>query len=366
MLIEHSIRFTHGHEDAYLHVLSYLIDTLSKTSDDNFCQQTSSLLQKCSSEFSLQPLTIPSLFWPIWFRCSTHLINILNRTRSVEFNNQRQEITIELLLRPFAFADCQRLDYSYTLLWIQLFKALSRVVLLDDKHLIHVYNELFRHGLVFEQAINETQNQRLLGFLLTTIKCLLKTLIDMDLATVPKRSSSIVTLCFTQLSRLINTIIQRISIDDEQQNQWPLICLCLVKSNIKTSSKSFVFTYIRDLIVDLFSICKSASQLEIILTNLTQMSSFLQAYESVNQSSAESSTNKSTSSSSDNVILNKVIATMQTVFESTNSSSLLQLSSPLFILAFQHSKTAIRNKARKCWNETFGRLTFISYPNELR
>ncbi|CAF4866437.1 unnamed protein product, partial [Rotaria magnacalcarata] len=25
----------------------------------------------------------------------------------------------------------------------------------------------------------------------------------------------------------------------------------------------------------------------------------------------------------------------------------------------------MRNKARKCWNETFGRMTFIVYPNEL-
>lgn len=364
MLIEHSIRFTNSSEDAYLHVLSYLIDTLSKSSDDNFCHQTSSLLEKSSAEFALQPLTIPSLFWPIWFRCSTHLINILNRTRSVELNNQRQEITIELLLRPFAFGDCQRLDYSYTLLWIQLFKALSRVVLLDDQHLIHLYNELFRNGLVFEQAINEGQNQRVLGLLLTSVKCLLKNLIDMDLSTIPKRSTSMITLCYTQLSRIINTVLQRILIDDDTQNQWTLICCCLVKSNTKTPAKSFVFTYIRDLIVDLFTICKTCSQLEIILTNLTRIGSFLQAYESFTQSSGDSSTNKT--SPTDNVILNKFIATVQTVFESTNSASLLQLISPLLILAFQHSKTVIRNKMKKCWNETFGRLTFISYPNELR
>jgi hypothetical protein len=104
--------------------------------------------------------------------------------------------------------------------------------------------------------------------------------------------------------------------------------------------------------------------LEIILTNLTQILPFLNAYEQLINSSSDSSTNKQ--QTSDNVILNKIITTIQTVFESTNSSSLLQLIYPLLILAFQHHKTAIRNKMRKCWNETFGRLTFIVYPNELR
>ena len=138
----------------------------------------------------------------------------------------------------------------------------------------------------------------------------------------------------------------------------------LVKSNNKIPAKSYVFTYIRDLIVDLFTICKTCSQLEIILTNLTQILSFLHAYEQLIHAAADSSTSKA--SPSDHVILNKVIATIQTVFESTNSSSLLPLSTPLLIVAFQHNKTAIRNKMRKCWNETFGRLTFIIYPNELR
>jgi hypothetical protein len=310
-------------------------------------------------------LTIPTLFWHIWFRCSTYLINILNRTRSVELNNQRQEITIELLLRPFAFGDSQRLDYSYTLLWTQLFKALCRLVVLDDKYIINLYNELFRHGLVFEQSIHDQHNQRLFGFLLTTIKSLLKNLNEIDLSTIPKRSSSSsITLTFKQLSIIINAILQRIIINDENHTQWLLVCSCLVKSNNKTSAKSYVFTYVRDLIVDLLAICKTCSQLEIILTNLTQIILFLNAYEQFMNSSADSSTNKQ--QSSDNVILNKVMTTVQTVFESTNSSSLLQLIYPLLILAFQHNKTAIRNKMRKCWNETFGRVTFIVYPNELR
>jgi len=368
MLLEHSIRFNNSDdqtiEDAYLHVISYLIDTLSKTSDDNFCHQTSSLLLKCSYELSLQPLTIPVFFWHIWYRCSTYLINILNRTRSVELNNQRQEITIELLLRSFSFGDSQRLDYSYTLLWTQLFKALCRLVVLDDKHLIYLYNELFRYGLVFEQAIHDQHNQRLFGFLLTTIKCLVKTLLEIDLSTIPKRSLSSITLTYTQLSIIINTVLQRIISNDENHTQWLLVCYCLVKSNNKTSSKSYVFTYVRDLIVDLFTLCKTCSQLEIILTNLTQILPFLNAYEQLINSSSDSSTNKQ--QTSDNVILNKIITTIQTVFESTNSSSLLQLIYPLLILAFQHHKTAIRNKMRKCWNETFGRLTFIVYPNELR
>ena len=47
MFIEHSVRFTDSSsEQTYLHILSYLIETLSKTSDDNFCHQTNSLLLK--------------------------------------------------------------------------------------------------------------------------------------------------------------------------------------------------------------------------------------------------------------------------------------------------------------------------------
>jgi hypothetical protein len=143
MMLEHAIRFNDDDqtiEETYLHVLSYLIDTLSKTSDDNFCHQTCLLLLKCSFELSLQPLTIPSLFWHLWLRCSTYLINILNRTRSLELNNYSEETAIELLLRPFLFGDSQRLDYSYTLIWTQLFKALCRLILLDGKQLIYILN----------------------------------------------------------------------------------------------------------------------------------------------------------------------------------------------------------------------------------
>jgi len=374
-MLEHAIRFTNDdptNEDPYLHVVSYLIDTLSKTSDDNFCHQTCLLLLKCSFELSLQPLKIPSLFWHIWLRCSMHLITILNNTRSVELNNQRQETTIELLLHPFSFGDSQRLDYSYTLIWTQLFKALCRLVLLDGKQLIHLYIELLRHGLVFEQAIN---NQRLFGFLLTTIKCLLKTLIDIDLTTIPKRSLpslSSITLCYTQLSIIVNSILKRLLSNDEINTQWLLVCYCLVKSNKISSNeqtKSIVFTYVRDLIVDLFNICKTCSQLEIILTNLTQIQSFLIAYEQLiipTTTSGLSPISINKQQQSDNIILNKIISTIHSVFDSSNSSSLLQLIYPLLIMAFQHNKTAIRNKARKCWNETFGRLTFIVYPNELR
>ncbi|UJR21601.1 hypothetical protein I4U23_024683 [Adineta vaga] len=382
MMLEHAIRYTPDNltiEQTYLHILSYLIDTLSKTSDDNFCHQTGLLLLKCSFELTIQPLIIPSLFWHIWLRCSSHLISILNNTRSVELNNQRQETTIELLLRPFSLSDSQHLDYSYTLIWTQLFKALCRLVLLDGKQLIHLYMELLRHGLVFEQAIKDQENQRLFGFLLTTIKCLLKTLNDIDLNSIPKRSLpslSSITLCYTQLSVIMNSTLQRLlsSSNDQNTTQWLFVCYCLMKSNkISTNeqSKSIVFTYVRDLIVDLFSICKTCSQLEIILTNLTQIHSFLLTYDqsiistSTPGASPVSSSNKQ-QQQSDNIILNKIILTIQTVFESSNGSSLLQLVYPILIVAFQHNKAMIRNKARKCWNETFGRLTFISYPNELR
>ena len=68
----------------------------------------------------------------------------------------------------------------------------------------------------------------------------------------------------------------------------------------------------------------------------------------------------------DNMILNKILSKMDLVFESSNSLSLLEHIYPILILAFQHNKISIRNKTRKYWNETFGRLKFIIYPNELR
>ena len=355
MFIEHSVRFTDSSsEQTYLHILSYLIETLSKTSDDNFCHQTNSLLLKCSYELTLQPIVISSLFWHIWLRCSTYLINILNRTRSLEIHQQRESLTIDLLLRPFQFHDSQRLDHSYTTIWIQLFKALNRLIILDDKHAIHLFNELFRNQLIFEQTIFEQQNQRLFGFLLVITKNLLKMFLDVDLSTVPKRSTSAIVFCLTEFSNIINHSLQRILQNDEQTNQWLSICLCLVKSNQKISSdeqaKANVFTFLRDLIIDLLNLCKTSSTFEIILQNLTELIPFL----------------NTTEQQTDNLILNKFISTIQLVFDSTNVSSLLPLISPYLILAFQHSKTIIRNKMKKCWNETFGRVSFIVYPIDLR
>ncbi|CAF2254512.1 unnamed protein product [Rotaria magnacalcarata] len=378
MMLEHTVRFTNVDDDqkieeTYLHILSYLIDTLSKTSDDNFCHQTCSLLQKCSIELPLQPLNIPTLFWHIWLRCSTHLISILNRTRSMELDTQRQETTIELLIRPFEFGDSHRLDYSYTLLWTQLFKAICRVALLDGKQLIEIYVELSRHTSVFQQSINNQQCQRLFGFLLTIVKSLLKYFNDIDLSTIPKRSLSSIIQCYTQMSIIINSILQRLLSHDENSSQWLSVCCCLLKSTRISSNeqlKSIVLTYARDVVVDLFSLCKTCSQFETILTNLTELQSFLTAYEQVSSTttttlgSSPLSINKQPQS--DNVLFNRIISTLNTVFESTNSSTLLQLIYPILIIAFQHSKAIVRNKTRKCWNETFGRLSFIVYPNELR
>ncbi|CAF2144080.1 unnamed protein product [Rotaria magnacalcarata] len=378
MMLEHTVRFTNVDDDqkieeTYLHILSYLIDTLSKTSDDNFCHQTCSLLQKCSIELPLQPLNIPTLFWHIWLRCSTHLISILNRTRSMELDTQRQETTIELLIRPFEFGDSHRLDYSYTLLWTQLFKAICRVALLDGKQLIEIYVELSRHTSVFLQSINNQQCQRLFGFLLTIVKSLLKYFNDIDLSTIPKRSLSSIIQCYTQMSIIINSILQRLLSHDENSSQWLSVCCCLLKSTRISSNeqlKSIVLTYARDVVVDLFSLCKTCSQFETILTNLTELQSFLTAYEQVSSTttttlgSSPLSINKQPQS--DNVLFNRIISTLNTVFESTNSSTLLQLIYPILIIAFQHSKAIVRNKTRKCWNETFGRLSFIVYPNELR
>ncbi|CAF3923293.1 unnamed protein product [Rotaria magnacalcarata] len=412
IMLEHAIRFNDEDqtiEDAYLHVISYLIDTLSKTSDENFCHQTSSLLLKCSVELSHQPITIPYLFWHIWFRCSTLLINILNRSYTFELNNkvdsQKQETSIELLLRPFSFNDIQRLDYSYTVLWIQLFKALCRLTLINNdqsKHfLIHLLVELLRNEPAFEQAICDQNNQRLFGFILNVIKTVLKTLSDIDLSVVFDRSSnnhnnsnnnnnnnnnfvyllsntqkrslpsSSIILCFTQISTIINHVLQRLLSNSENNIQYVFVCHCLSKTTKVSSNeqtKSVVFTYIRDLIVDLLSLCKIYSHVDIIFKNLTQLTPFLQLYEqSININlSVGSSPVALNKQQSDNVILNKILSLISSVFDPSNSSSLLQLVYPLLILAFQHNKTIMRNKARKCWNETFGRMTFIVYPNELR
>ncbi|CAF4869515.1 unnamed protein product [Rotaria sp. Silwood1] len=402
MMLEHAIRFNDEDqiiEDAYLHVISYLIDTLSKTSDENFCYQTSSLLLKCSVELLHQPITIPYLFWHIWFRCSTHLINILNRSLTFELNNQidkqKQETSIELLLRPLNFNDIQRLDYSYTLLWIQLFKALCRLTLINNDQsknfLINLLVEILRNEPIFEQAIYDQHNQRLFGFILIIIKTILKTLSDIDLSvifdrsnnnnnnnnnfvyllstTTQKRSISLssIVLCLTQISIIINHILQRLISNNENNIQYIYVSYCLLKSNKNSSNeqtKSIVFTYIRDIIVDLLNLCKIYSHVEIIFQNLTQLISFLHLYEqTININLTIGSSPKQ---QIDNIILNKILTIISLVFEPSNSSSLLQLIYPLLILAFQHNKTIIRNKTRKCWNETFGRLKFIVYPNELR
>ncbi|CAF4336352.1 unnamed protein product, partial [Rotaria sp. Silwood2] len=378
MMLEHSIRFNNDNdqiiEETYLHILSYLIDTLSKTSDDNFCYQTCSLLHIYSVELTTnQSLKISFLFWHIWLRCSTHLINILNRTRTINENNQQQETSIKLLLRPLSFNDSENLDYSYALIWTQLFKALCRLILIDGKQLINLYIELFRHTSVFQQTINNNNNnqQRLFGFILTIIKCLLKNFIDIDLLSISKRSLSSIVLCYTQLSIIINSILQRLLLNNNNI-QWLFICYCLLKSNkISTNeqSKSIVFTYVRDIIVDLFNICKTCSQLEIILTNLTYLQSFLTTYEQILTTTSTLNSSPiliNKQQQTDNIILNKILSTLHTVYESSNGLSILKIIYPLLIIAFQHNKTAIRNKARKCWNETFGRLTFIIYPNELR
>ena len=105
----------------------YLIDTLSKTSDDNFCSQLYSLLSNYSIELTHQSIEISILYWHVWSRYSIHLINILNRTHTIELNNQRQTITIKLLICPFSLGDNERLNYSYTLIWTQLFQALCRL-----------------------------------------------------------------------------------------------------------------------------------------------------------------------------------------------------------------------------------------------
>ena len=398
MMIEHGIRFNdddQSSEDAYLHVISYLIETLSKISDENFCLQTTSLLVKCSAELPIQPMAIPSLFWHIWFRCSTHLIQVLNRSRTFELNNaldnQKQDTSIELLLRPFAFNDIPRLDFSHTALWIQLFKALCRLAMLNHDQsksmLIHLLAELLRNKPAFEQAIHDEHNQRLFGLMLIIIKTLIKTMAEFDLFSIHDRSTtqalnlfsmtqkrslpSSMLFCLTQLSTIVNDILQRSLSNSENNTQYLLVCSCLLKSNKLTSSeqsKSTVFTFLRDILVDLFNLCKIYAHLEILLTNLTELLPFLVNYES-STSTATTGTSSPISvqkQTTDLVLLTKILAVISSVSDQAHSSSLLQLGSPLLILAFQHTKTVMRNKARKCWNETFGRLTFLIYPNELR
>ena len=375
LFLEHAVRYQEDNPsiaDSYLRVISYLIETLSKTSDENFSQQTSALLRKCSAEFSLQPVATASLFWHIWLRCSTHLISILNRTRSVDFDEQRQETTMELLLRPFSFADVQRLENSYALMWTQLFRALCRLVLLDQQQstssVIQIYVQFLRHAPVLQQAIQDQRHQRLFGFLLAAVKTLLREFPAgssdraMSSSHLSKRSASSFTLCLTQLSTTINEILRRVLSDDDNTTQWTLVCYCLFKSN-KTASddqgKSLVVTYVRDLLVELFPFCKTPSHLELLFTQLPQLVPFLKMYELI-------ALNNPSASISDHVLLTRILSTIQSVFEPSDSSTLLQLTYPLLIFTFQHAKTAIRNKARKCWNETFGRSTFLVYPNELR
>ena len=386
MFLEHAVRYNEvdpNIAESYLSVLSYLIETLSKTSDENFSQQTSSLLLKCSAEFALQPVTIAPLFWHLWLRCSTYLINILNRTRSVDFDEQRQETTMELLLRPFSFADVQRLEYSYTLVWTHLFKALCRLVLLDQQQstssIIQIYVQFLRHGPVLQQTIQDQRHQRLFGFLIAAMKTLLKDFPTvtsdrtMSSSQLSKRSSSSLTLCLTQLSTIINDILQRVLSDDDHCTQWTLVCHCLLKSHKMTSNDqglSLVMTHVRDLLIELFPLCKTSSHLELIFTQLTQLVPFLKMYELITMNSASASGASPVSTgkqpTADNIILTRILSTIQSVFESSSSSTLLQLIYPLLVFALQHSKTSIRNKARKCWNETFGRSTFLAYPNELR
>jgi hypothetical protein len=396
MMLEHAKRYDADDstiEDAYLHVMSYLIETLSKTSDENFCQQTISLLLKCSVELSHQPMAIPSLFWHIWFRCSTHFIQILNRSHTFEVNNkldnQKRDTSIELLLRPFDFHDIQRLDYSFTSVWIQLFKALCRLASLNHDPskslLMHLLTELLRNKPAFEQAISDEHNQRLLGIILIIMKTSIKTLSEFDLVANHDRSSnaqclnlfsmtqkrslpSSIVFCLTQLSTIINSILQRLLINNENHTQYLLVCSCLLKSSKNTTieqSKSTVLIYLRDLLVDLFNLCKIYAHLEILLKNLTELLTFLLNVEQTTTTNISSpvSIQKQTI---DIILLNKILAIIVSVFEPTHSSNILQLSSSLFILAFQHSKTMMRNKARKYWNETFGRLTFLAYTDELR
>ena len=395
MMIEHAVRFNDEDpsvEDAYLHVISYLIDTLSKTSDENFCTQSKGFLLKCSVELSIQPMAVPSLFWHIWSRCSTHLIQILNRSHTFEssnqLDNQKQDTALELLLRPFAFSDIPRLDYSTASLWIQLFKALCRLAQLNPEQsktiLMHFIAELLRHTPAFEQAIHDEQNQRVFGLILIIFKTLIKTLTDSDLTNVNERSNtqslnlfsmtqkrslpSSMIFCLNQLSMILNHILQRLLANTENNTQYSLVCMSLSKSTKNSSidqSKSIVFTYARDLLVDLFNLCKVYTHFEIIMKNLTELMNYLQT--------SETSTNANLSSpilvqkqTSDLVLLTKILAVIVVIFESAQSTPLLQLTYPVFIMAFQHNKTVMRNKARKCWNETFGRLTFLIYPNELR
>lgn len=384
MMLEHAIRFNDEdliNEESYLHVLTYLIDTLAKTSDENFCSQTSSLLLKCSVEYSHQPLIIPTLFWHIWFRCSTHLISILNRSHTFELNNkidnQKQETSIELLLRPFAFHDIQRLDYSYTLLWIQLYKTLCRLILINNDNLIDLLVEILRNEPAFEQAIINEQNQRLFGLILIILKTLLKTFSEIDcsnvnnqlFSTTSKRSSSIA-LCFTQFAVILNHILKRLINENENNTQYILVCNCLVKSTTKLSSneqsQAFILNYIRDLIVDLLNTCKTYSQFEICFQNLTELISFLYFFEQTMNINSLTSASPISKQQIDNIILNKLLSIITLIFEPTNGLKLLQLISPILILAFQNQKTILRTKARKCWNETFGRMSFIVYPNELR
>ena len=362
-------------QDAYLQIVSFLIETLYKTLDMNFSHHASILLKKCSIANDNQSSLAVALFWHVWLRCSMHMISLLPRTGVINFQDDRQQMTIrDLLLHPLKLADSERLDYSYATVWTQLFKALCRFALLDHRQsaeaLIEVFRQLLRHRTMFENIIENHHHQRLFGFLLLMIKTLLKEFSTMSMEFFQNQKRSIA-YCVNECSCLISTICIRLLSDDQTNNQWISLSLCMYKSQkISTDEqgKSLVFTFVSDMLIDFIQLCQNSASIEIFFNQLKQIVPVLDIGERFggNGSSPSSSVLANKQSPNDYVIVSKIFTLIQSSFDISNGSPLLLSVYPLFIFGLQHPKIPIKTRARKCWNETFGRVNNLVYPMEFK
>ncbi|CAF0924259.1 unnamed protein product, partial [Didymodactylos carnosus] len=403
MFIEHSVRFvsidSHSTNERLLHLITHLIDTLSKTSEYNFCLQTSLLLSKCIDELRQQHLQ-STLAWHIWSKCSQQIIHILNRTsqRFLSKKNDRlcpYTTSIELLLKSFQLGDSDRLDQSYILIWQQLFKALCRTTLLDSAHgqsFTQILDDLFRETPTIECSLD---NERQMGFLIIALKTLCHSLQDTSHETrvdngqkVPPSSSTINTTSTSQfslfsssqqkrlsilnnlscMSSLINHLLEKINVIS-QDDKWSSICSCLLKSKTPSTTaqqyKIIVYVTIKELILDLLSLCKSQSHLEHILEQeqfLHVLLKFLLSYENLILLNQNSNKHMGTFES----FIIKILSQIQISYDSSKANVLLNLIYPLLVLCFQHPKTSLKTKIKKFWNDTFGKVSNITYPAPLR
>jgi hypothetical protein len=358
LLLEHQQRYDVNEpsiDNIYRHLLSYFIECQTKLSDENFCQQISSIMTQ-----TIEPLH-GTLVWHCWYRYATHFINMLNRMSTID--TYQHDTLMKLLVQPLTLSDCSSMDYSYAWLWTQLFKSIIRLVQLEQQQqtnqfVFDIYEQLFRQTSIFERTILTENNPRLFGFVLSMMKSLVK-----DFSIIPSNRTVTTGKCSSSLLTIINTILERIIVKNERTTvtNWHLICCCLTKSTRNSMSnnqnRTFILTYVRDLLIDLVQSCQTSTHVHVLLTHVTYFVSFVHMYEQSMTINGKSS---------DHVLVQRIFSTMQTFFEASTGSLLLESVYPLFIFAFQHTKILLRTKARKCWNDTFGQLNTLVYPDEFK